>query len=147
MSDQTKNYEIAYLISSTVPEDGVLGITGKITQAITNNQGTIRHAEEPHRRQLSYPINKEEQAYFGWTTFNILPSNVGTVKKAVESDNNILRHLITEEVINARPIQPMRLRTIQASPSVKPILREDEAGGEKLDLEALDKKLEEILGK
>lgn len=144
---EAKNYEIAYLISSTVPEDGVLSITGKITQAITDNKGAVRHVEQPHPRQLSYPISKETRAYFGWTTFNILPSNVGAIKKAVESDNKILRHLLTEEVEDVRPMQPMRLRTIQASPSVKPILREEEAGEEKLDLEALDKKLEEILGK
>jgi len=41
----------------------------------------------------------------------------------------------------------MRLRTIPTAPVTRPILRETEKPEEKLDLEALDKKLEEILGK
>ena len=142
-----KNYELAYLLSSTVPEEEVLTWTGKITRAIADAKGVVRRVEEPFRRHLGYPIQKETQAYFGWTTFTAAPEMLVEIKKSLQALGKIIRLLILEKIESTVPVRPMRLRTLPTVPAARPIPRETEKPEEKLDLEALDKKLEEILGK
>lgn len=143
----SKNYELAYLLSSSVPEEEILTWTGKITHAITDAKGMVRRVEEPYRRRLGYPIQKETQAYFGWTTFTVTPEKLTEIKKTVKTLGKILRSLILEENEEVALVRPLRLRTIPTAPATRPILRDIEKPEEHLDLEALDKKLEEILGK
>ncbi|MBI2121548.1 MAG: 30S ribosomal protein S6 [Candidatus Sungbacteria bacterium] len=142
-----KNYELAYLLSSSVPDEEVLNWTNKLSRAVTDAGGILRRNEEPYRHRLGYPIRKETQAYFGWMTFTAVPEKLAEIKKSIKSFGAILRSLILEEEKETAAARPIRLRTIKTTPSAKPILREAEKPEEKLDLEALDKKLEEILGK
>lgn len=147
MDRESKNYELAYLFSPSVTEEEILQKTGEITTFIEENKGVLKHAENPKKIKLAYPIKKEKTAYFGYSTFTIDPAMLGSLDKKIKRPE-ILRYLLVEEELGRRPPafkpQPSRLpvfkqRTIPREEAVK----EDE----KLDLEALDKKLEEILGK
>lgn len=144
-----KNYELAYLLSPSLPEEEVLGYAGKLSGIVEEQKGAIRRVEAPKRRKLAYPIKKENTAYFGWTTFAVVPSAIAQIEKKVKESPQLLRHLITEEEIETRrPIMLRPLRPLPAAGQPPPVLRrEAEKPEEKLDLEALDKKLEEILGK
>jgi len=144
MDSQPKNYELAYLLSPSIAEEEVLTHVGKINALTEESEGTIRRAEEPKKRKLAYPIKKESWAYFGWTTFSLLPETIITLDKKLKENKLILRYLVSEEEIETRPqslriMQPRPLSSRRVAPRQKP--------AEKLDLEALDKKLEEILGK
>lgn len=147
MDTSSKNYELAYLLSPSLPEEEVLGYAGKLSALIEEQNGAIRRVEPPKKRRLAYAVHKERTAYFGWTTFAALPSAIAAIEKKAKEIPQVLRHLITEEEIETR--RPL-LRTFTPSagglaPVGRP--REPEGQGEKLDFEALDKKLEEILGK
>ena len=147
MENELKNYEIAYLLPSTVPEEEVLTHTGKITALIEGQKGIIKNVQEPRKQRLSYAINKERNAYFGWTTFRALPEQIAGLEKKLKIQEGILRYLIVEEETRLKaPVfrTPTGKPGAQKSPAVP---REAEKAEEKLDLEALDKKLEEILGK
>lgn len=150
MDSNPKNYELAYLLSPALPEGEALGYAGKLTGVIEDEKGVIRHIETPKKRRLAYSIKKEGTAYFGWTTFAIAPAAIGQIEKKVKEAPQLLRHLIVEEEIETRrpflrPITPRPMSGMSAAPRAIP--REEEKPEEKLDLEALDKKLEEILGK
>ena len=156
MDLDAKNYEFAYLLSPSLPEEDVLGVAGKISELIEEHKGAIRRVEPPKKRRLAYTVNKEHSAYFGWTTFAGLPSAIAVIGKKAKERPEILRHLIVEEEIETRrPI--LRSYVPGTSGASRPpsgtgaqrpeVLREQEVAGEKLDFEALDKKLEEILGK
>jgi len=141
---------LAYLLSSSLPEEEVSGYAGKLSGMIEDVKGAIRHMETPRRRKLAYPVKKEQSAYFGWTTFAIAPAAIGQIEKKVKEAPQLLRHIITEEEIETRrpflrPIAPRPAAAAGGAPRAIP--REEEKSEEKLDLEALDKKLEEILGK
>lgn len=143
-----KNYELAYLLSPSVPEGEVLTWAGKLTTLITEAYGTMRRVEEPKRRKLAYTVEKKDEAYFGWTTFSMAPGNTADLKKKLKSEKELLRYLLTEEEIETRTplLRPFIPRRAPLKP--KTFLRPQEPKPEeKLDLEALDKKLEEILGK
>lgn len=148
MSEQ-KKYEIAYHLSPAVPEGDVLLESGKIAKLIEDSKGMVRHQEAPQKRRLYYPIKKERNSFFGWITFSMPPAELANFSKKLKTAENLLRHLIVEE----EEIQVQPLRTYIPRPVSKPRPQvssapTDAAGSEeKLDLEELDKKLEEILGK
>lgn len=147
MEQETKNYEIAYLISPSIPEEKVLPCTGKISALIEEQKGVIKHLQEPKKQRLSYAIKKERNAYLAWTTFRLMPEHIAGLEKKLKSESSLLRYLIVEEETRLKapvfrtPIAKLGMQKTATIP------REAEATEEKLDLEALDKKLEEILGK
>ena len=144
--DEPKKYELAYLLSPAVPEDEVLIMAGSLAKVIEDSKGLIRHQETPSKRRLVYPIKKEQNAYFGWITFSSSPENLSTIEKGLKGINNILRHMMVEE--EEIPPQPIRTYIPRPSPvRTTPGPVQEQKPEEKLDLEELDKKLEEILGK
>lgn len=139
---EPRNYEIAYLLSPNVPEEEVLTYSSKLTALIEDNKAVVKYVETPKKRKLSFPIKKERNAYFGWATFSSSPENLKDIGNKIKVMDGLLRYLIVEKEKREPLIRPMRqLRTehTAAQPTGIP--------EEKLDLEALDKKLEEILGK
>ena len=147
MEQEPKNYEIAYLLFPSVSEEEVLIHARMVSALIEEQKGIIKHLQEPKKRKLSYAISKERNAYFGWTTFRLQPDSVAALEKKLKAEKAIMRYLLVEEETRLKaPV--FRMGTgkpgMHKSPAVP---REAEKTEEKLDLEALDKKLEEILGK
>lgn len=147
MSGETKNYELAYLLSPSVIEKEVLARVGKLTALIEENKGLIRHVQEPKKIRLAYQVKKERTAYFGYTTFAMISEFLLSLEKKIKGEE-ILRYLLVEEEVGrkAPAFRPFIPRPAPL-PRPKAIPREEPKAEEKLDLEALDKKLEEILGK
>jgi len=152
MDIESKNYEIAYLISPNVSEEQIFGVAGKITSLIQDAKGIANKVEEPKKIKLAYPINKQRSAYFGWTTFAMLPENLEEFKKKLKfEEKSIMRFLVVflpKKVLELRKrpiyIKPKPERPV--APTYRPPPREAEKQ-EQVDITALDKKLEEILGK
>ncbi|MBI4132240.1 MAG: 30S ribosomal protein S6 [Candidatus Sungbacteria bacterium] len=147
-----KNYEITYLISPDIPEDGVFGEAGKITGAIQDARGLIGRIEEPKKRKLAYPIEKMRNAYFGWTTFSVAPERLPDIEKRIAAEPAIMRYLLVEEV--KRPVHEFRPRFRRERPTpgpvageIKPFAPAAPKEEDKTKIEELDKRLEEILGK
>lgn len=146
MDNEANNYELAYLVSPAVSETDVLSYAGTLSVMIEEQKGTIKHLQEPRKQKLSYPIKKERNVYFGWTTFRLNPHRVAALEKKLKAETNLLRYLIVEEETRLKaPIFRMGSKPNMAKSPAIP--REAQKTDEKLDLEALDKKLEEILGK
>lgn len=146
MQAEQKNYECAYLLNPAIEEGALLAEAEKITQIIEDAKGIVQHVEEPKKQALAYPVHKKINAYFGWMTFTTLPEHIQEIKKKLKDRKEFLRFAILEE----QKVEPLpQLRTIPSSRQAaqeRAIPRAEEKIEEKLDLEALDKKLEEILG-
>lgn len=140
MDQETRQYEIAYLVSANIPEEDVFGRAGKITGFIQDAKGLISHIEEPKKRRLAYPIKKFNEAYFGWTRFSMLGENLAEFEKKLKQEAAIIRYLVVtfEEVPPERV--PRQLKTYTPRPPTT-------APEERMNIEELDKRLEEILGK
>lgn len=146
MDSETKNYEIGYLLSPQLKEDAALPFANKITAMIEGGKGIIRHMEVPRQRRLAYPIEKHDRAYFGWVMFSMPAEAVSTLERGMRSEGEILRYTILKQDRRAE-VEPSRFRlgtTRSAAAGRAPLRKEEPA--ERLDLETLDKKLEEILG-
>lgn len=151
MNSDQKNYELAYLLSSSISEAELSVVIAKLATIIQENKGVIRRQEEAKKRELSYPIRKQRTAYFGWITFNLSPELVNGLRKKLAGETELLRSLLVEENMEQYNLPPRRMYTPRPmGPHAKlgvPGTPPKEAPEEKLDLEALDKKLEEILGR
>ena len=152
MDSVSRNYELTYLLSSSIPEDGVLAAASEISRTVEQARGIVNRMETPKKRQLAYPIKKETAAYFGWIAFSSAPDGVAGLDKRAKEDKRILRHLIVEEEVETRvpfvrPIGPRRPAVGEKPAPAGEKPAREKAPEETLDLEALDKKLEEILGK
>lgn len=147
MDKDLKNYELAYLLPPSLTEEEILTYVGKLTSCIEDSQGSIKQVEEPKKRKLAYAVKKQQIAYFGWTTFRALPEQIAVLEKKLGTQLFLLRHLIVEEdlKLKAPMFRSPGMKTSVTPRSTEP-RREQEKPDEKLDLEALDKKLEEILG-
>lgn len=144
METQVKQYEIAYLISPKTKEEDVFGEAGKITGFIqTAVSGLIGHIAEPKQIRLAYPINKSRDAYFGWTRFTMKPEAIADFEKKLKLEKAIMRYLIVEA-----EEEPVRTRVMRPRiPLAIPKPSEPSPAEEKVNMEELDKRLEEILGK
>ena len=157
---RTAPYEIAYLLHPDIAPEATVTIAGNITKIIEKAGGTVQFVAEPKKRKLSFSIFKVMQAYFGYTASLIAPSSIMAIKKALTEEKNILRFLIVhvpkpysqakERVFTARSSFRRELenspllsdRPLRQTPgSISPQLKE------KVDVEEIDKKLEEILNK
>ncbi|KKS38550.1 MAG: 30S ribosomal protein S6 [Candidatus Sungbacteria bacterium RIFCSPLOWO2_12_FULL_41_11] len=152
METEVKNYEIAYLISPNVSEEQIFGVAGKITSLIQDAKGAANKIEEPKKIKLAYSIKKQWSAYFGWTIFSMLPENLEEFKKKLRfEEKSVMRFLV---VFTPKKVLELRKRPIYikpkpekpVTPTYRPPPREAEKQ-EQVDITALDKKLEEILGK
>lgn len=148
MDSNTKNYEVAYLLPPSMTDEEALAQAGKLSVLIEADGGTIQHLKTPQKRKLSYAVKKQTNAYFGWTVVGIAPSVVMSLNKKINAMPEVLRAMIVEHEVETRQpyIRPLTPHTGGASVR-KAIPREEQKPEEKLDLEALDKRLEEILGK
>lgn len=151
MDSEAKNYEIAYLISPDVAEDEVFGEAGKITGFIQDAHGLVGHIEEPRARRLAYPMKKFRNAYFGWMSFTATPERIADLEKRVRAEKSVIRFFISEEVkrpaAHARPMREMRRAPRESLEDVKPFEPQAAKEEDKVKIEELDKRLEEILGK
>jgi len=145
----TKKYEFAYILSPKVADGEALTVAGKFAKIIEDAGGMVSHQEVPKKRKLSYPIKKERMGFFGWINFSDNPEKILALEKKLKGEENILRHLVVEAVeIPLRESRPFTPR-VSSRPAKLPVTQPADPGkeDEKLDLEELDKKLEEILGK
>lgn len=150
MSFEQKNYEIAYLLFPTIAEEDVLAYSGRLSALIEENGGMIKYAERPQKRKLAFPVKKERNAYFGWTNFAASADAVKDIEKKTKELEGFLRHLIVEKTMEKPNLRQMPFAVSKHDLSLGQRTEnraEEQPKDEKLDLEELDKKLEEILGK
>ena len=145
MEKEPKKYEITYLLAPSIAEDALANTVQAIHTAIEEEKGFISHSESPRKRHLAYPVGKETSAYFGWTRCTLPPNAISAVEKKIKADPSVIRHIIVEDTIPA--MAPPRMPRMMPPTMPAALPKREEEADERLDLEGLDKKLEEILGK
>ena len=147
-------YEVAYLVSSNVPEEKVGDVVSRVKTALEKQGAFVLADEFPRFRQLAYTLikplggknEKHTNAYFGWVKFEVASGNISNIKDDIESDADIVRFLIIkttrERKTSVRPQMwrheaPKRevISTIPTSEKKVPTMTEAE----------IDKTIEELI--
>lgn len=150
-----KNYELSCLISSQLQEEEIKSFPEKISSLIKSFGGGIIDIKNPIRKKIGYPIKHEWQAWFLAADFNLEPDRMEELKNQIKPLSEILRFMIVnqkplsdesfDEILNQPgKIIPAEKNAEKEIPEVEH--RAKELKEEKVELEEIDKKLEEILG-
>lgn len=144
-----KTYELTYIIASNTSLDEADAKTKEIESFIQSKEGVILKLEKTGIKSLSYPIKKQSSGYFITLEFQIAENNIKELKERLEKDQKILRHFILVK----QPTKVLKERRRRPSPEIKPVRNDypqDVAGEEKkktekVEMEEIEKKLDEIL--
>ena len=133
ISDQTRSYEIFYLIKAASEEEASQAF-GHLRKYIEDENGIITEEGRLTKRRLSYLTKKESEAYTGYFKFLARPEVLSRLKEKTDETGNILRYILVKSSRKDSGRAP--ISKIRRAPEKK-----------EAELTELDKKLEEILGK
>ncbi len=127
-----KHYELTYLISPDLSEQEANSLSLKIASFFLapEKQRILEKNLSLLKKHLSYTIKKKTAAYLATLNFEMKPEMLEGLKKQIKSEPKILRYLI----ILSKP-----------TPEIVKKAATKSAKGKKVELEEIEKKLEEIL--
>jgi len=135
-------YELTYIINSNLPESEVVAQTDRVRGFINQLGGEIKNEKLTEKRKLAYLIKKQGFGFYVTVEFNLEPEKLIELEKHIKLDTDILRYLlVVKEKIK---IVPRRLPSPRPKPTAFPKAF-PETKAEKVKIEEIDKKLEEIL--
>lgn len=165
MNDQLKNYQLSAFFSPLLDEKQLVEAIDKIKKLIVGYEGKTAK-EKISKKNLAYKIKHFQDAFYVLLDFSLLPDKVIELASKLKLEKDILRHLITiykpETAIEPKKQKPMveqrkdKTDLIDQLTTEKPGLKAERAKPldeieettpkkEKVNLEDLDKKLDEIL--
>ena len=158
-----KHYELNCLISSNLSQEELKTFQEKIENSIQEEGGIFIGTKNLTKKELPYSIKTKfhprvETAYFITLDFNLVPEKLKNVEKKLKSESQILRYFILNKKVK-KPVSPL-VKDIRSFPPfatarapkvfpkipVTPGLKVEKTKREKVKLEEIEEKLEEILG-
>ncbi len=151
MGKELELYEIGLLMKPELSETDAAAELGNVRSVLEKNGALLESTTDPKLRKLSYPIQKNSQAYFAALRFSAMPVSINTIEKEVKNNAHLLRHLVLSWTHTPpETVMPRSRRTstthVPAPATASSSGESVEKAGEKVDEQELDKKLEEILG-
>lgn len=155
-----KTYELTYIISSEITSEEA-GVTAKeVSSFVESKEGAILKSENPVAKTLSYPIKKFGSGYFVVLEFSAEPEKIKELEEKLKKDDKILRHLImikrparvrrergsVRKPFLASEIEFTKIKNTAVDANPRAEISEDKEKGERIELEEIEKKLDEILG-
>lgn len=142
-------YELLYIIPAKYAEDEIGPVREKIKKILGKYDAKITKDDNLGKKKLTYPIKKFYQGYYILHEFELEGARINELNNQLKTTDEIIRHIIIKNPPKAE-IRPAIVRKKAETPitpdklseSTK-IKKEDEK--EKIKLEDLDKKLDEIL--
>ncbi len=161
-------YEVGYLLLPTIAEEKLGAIVAKLHAFIVEKGSSIIAEEAPKMRALAYSMSKVidtknhsfDHAYFAWIKFEIASDEVASIKKSIETQDEVLRALfiktVKESTLMASKVSEREAQKTEGGKSAEGTTEgvADEAvaaSGEKLvektkaDEEEMDKSIEALV--
>ena len=140
-----QTYELLYLLPATFSEEELPGIREKIRRLLEKHNGKVLLEDSLGKRRFAYPIKKHRNGYYLTFDFELESSALKTPGQDIALAPEVLRHLVTikEKQPMVQRRRPM-LTDAPTTPVARPTTKYD-AEKEKVKLENLDEKLDELL--
>jgi ribosomal protein S6 len=130
-SKNMKYYELAFILSSKLSETDASDIKQKLETLIQEKEGILDFSEDLKKISLSYPIEKETQAYLGSIKFFLKKDNIKEIEAKTKEEKSILRFILC----NKKKIEAQESDKKRTAPKKK----------KKAELKDIEEKLDEIL--
>ena len=89
-----KNYEIMFIVKTTIGEDEVKKTAKKFQDILTSDKAKIVEFTEMGQRELAYEIKDCKTGYYFVITCEAKDTTIKEFDRLALIDNNIIRHLI-----------------------------------------------------
>lgn len=155
MENERKQYELICILEPHLEGADLDNFKKDLEKMAADNNGKIGHFMEPEKRELAYPINKQSQGIYITSYLEFDESgNVNEFLKTLKTNKLVLRQMITilevpqEGGERTKAIRRPRTKreegkSIEGKPSFTKVA---DGKDEKMDLEEIDKKLDELVG-
>lgn len=145
-----KSYELTFLALSHISENELKTAQENIISFIKDKGGECQELRGPIRKELSHSLRKKSGGDFFALNFCLNPDVLTDFEKKLKSESKILRYIIIVKKPEAKVIK--RRRAIKTPKAIiekgeKPMVLTHKEGQSKVELQEIEKKLEEILGK
>ena len=146
MESEKQLYEVAYLIAPSFTEEEAQNFHQTIKNEVQSLGGLIDEEGRVEKRRLSYAIKKMREAYLASCRFQLDPQKIEALETKMKI-STVLRFLVIktkrlpQRSTSARPFGKI------TSPENKYTAPEISKEAPAANVEEIDKKLEEILGK
>lgn len=150
MSEQEKQnrvYELGFILVPQTPEVEVPKEVDRLKSAISEVGGTLVSEGTPEFIDLAYTMEKNiaskkfkwSQGYFGWIKFDSAPEVLEQLKKALDSNKELIRYILVKtSVENTIVFKKPKVEAVRESDSDGEIIIMDDDSSED---EALDHEL------
>lgn len=139
-------YELAFILNPLLEKSDADAAAEKVRNFINTSDGQVKNLVVQEKKKLAYPLRKQLFGYYSIIEFELEPEKTEELQKQLNLDKDVLRSLIINlnELRTQKASKPRR--TPAAAPSSAPgeTLPKTEKT-EKVKIEELDKKLEELL--
>src|SRR3989338_3057052 len=151
-TQNSKVYELGYLLVSTIPEEDVPVIYGNLKELISSLGGNAISDEIPKMIPLAYAMvkvvnnvrNKFNTAHFGWIKFMMDSDKVLELKKKLDLDPNIIRFLILKTVAE-NTIAAKRFMRADLHSRIPRAQRSEDGAVTPINKEEIDKEIDELV--
>jgi ribosomal protein S6 len=149
--EESRNYEFAYHITTQLDEAKVPQIQQEVEAIITKHGGTITASQTPAPKRLSYPINHQQQSFFGWAQFSTADTSVlAELDEFARLHPEIFRHITLKlehesdkrAAKQAEHLERKAAKAAREGTAVKKTVTEKKSE----DTGKLEKQLEDIIG-
>ncbi|PIQ91959.1 MAG: 30S ribosomal protein S6 [Parcubacteria group bacterium CG11_big_fil_rev_8_21_14_0_20_39_14] len=141
-----KQYELNYFLPLNLSGEEISDFPNKFNNFLTEIQGKIENIGKLKIQRFAFLIKNHSRGYWGEIKFSADPAKISELEKRLKLEEEILRFSI-----EAVPPIKQGAELLAKKPKIKtkkPTLPEikSETKKEKVKLEEIDKKLEEIIG-
>jgi small subunit ribosomal protein S6 len=148
MENELKQYELLCILTPHLEGDELNTFKSALETSIAQSNGKIIHFTEEEKRDLAYPINKQNQGLYLVSHIEMEPTKIDDFSKSLKLNRQILRHTINylEPMTNAGELRIFKKarkeKTLISAPRKTKITKDKE----NIKLEEIDKKLDELVG-
>ncbi|KKR03847.1 MAG: hypothetical protein UT31_C0008G0002 [Parcubacteria group bacterium GW2011_GWF2_39_13b] len=128
-------YELTFLVNPNINEEDLADVIKQLRDAVNRAEGKITKDFFSKRINLAYPVKKLRQAFLITVEFEMNRDKIDSIKARLNDIKSIIRNLLITKIpqkIKPKAAKPLKIKT-KSRPK------------EKIKIEELDKKLEEIL--
>jgi small subunit ribosomal protein S6 len=95
-------YELVFIVQPEMEEEPRNALVNKVTQTISDLEGTVQKVDPWGKRRLAYPIKKHREGFYVLVQMDMPPSAVRALERAIKLMEDIIRYLIVHR--NEAPV-------------------------------------------
>ena len=89
-----RNYELAFIISPNVDDEGATNVIEKVSEFVKAIDGEVASVDVWGRRQLAYPINNHREGTYVRLETKMSPSSIGQLERNLKLSEEVIRYLL-----------------------------------------------------